>query len=320
MSNRFLRYSIIALTLAVGCTREDLSECKVDLRIQHRYTLNTENKDLFAQKVHQLALYVFDANERFYDVTFIDDAKTLGADNAFDVALPAGNYTLVTWAGEPQTYHLGEAPTGAELLTEGLRRGVTQLSDFRLRVSQEAVDTAIVTQPAHLFHGIERNIQVADVPEVQTVAIDLVKNTHLLHVSIVGLEALTRATSNPITVYVTGNNGSYCHDNTFDVTTRRVKYLPHSEVVTGDQMVSWVQLLRLMPSHPLLLTVADTRNGAIYSQFDLLPYLMQLPDYGTQEGLDREEQFNVELKIDANYKVYIKINEWQLIHVIPIMP
>ncbi|MEG1612196.1 MAG: FimB/Mfa2 family fimbrial subunit [Alistipes sp.] len=305
----------------MGCTREDLSKCKVNLQIQHTYTLNPEYKDLFAQEVHQLAVYAFDQNERFYDMKFIADASQLGVANTMGFALPVGTYTLVTWAGEPTQYVLGEAPNGASTFAEGLRRGVTTLSDFRLWISHDLADTITVTQPADLFHGTLRNVQITDMEEVNNVTIGLVKNTHIIRVSITGLDAPNADTrTNTATVYATGSNSFYRHDNNLDLSAGEIKYLPHSEEQVGDYLISTLKVLRLMPSHRLMLTTKNKNTGQIYCNFDLLPYIMQSPDYQTQDELDREKQFDVEIKIDANLHIYIKINGWQFINVIPIMP
>ncbi|MEG2282350.1 MAG: FimB/Mfa2 family fimbrial subunit, partial [Rikenellaceae bacterium] len=57
----------------------------------------------------------------------------------------------------------------------------------------------------------------------------------------------------------------------------------------------------------------------VYYNFDLLPYIMKHPSYRSQQDLDREEEFNIDLKIDNDLNVVIWINGWEITNIIPIM-
>ncbi|MEG2317245.1 MAG: FimB/Mfa2 family fimbrial subunit [Rikenellaceae bacterium] len=321
MLKRILRYFIMApiMILMLGCIKDDVSCCNPGVEIQYYYTLNRNNTDLFGQKVHNMAIYIFDKDNLFYYYKLISDDNKLQNDLPIKLKLPAGDYTIVSWGGNPEWYHFGERVDMVGTVQDGLRKGITKLSDFRLSIqSYLESDDAIAYEPVDLYYGLATPIKTF-VDKKTYSSIALINNIHKLNISITGMSHITQDTDVPLDIYCIGSNGRYGHDNTIDESVGDVKYKPTTINIKGDVATTSIKVMRLMPSYKMILSVVNMKNGVVYYNFDLLPYIMKHPSYRSQQDLDREEEFNIDLKIDNDLNVVIWINGWEITNIIPIM-
>lgn len=318
MFYRFLRYTIFGLLAFVGCTAEDRTVCPTSIKVVHSFTLNKEYADMFAQRVRRTSLYIFDDKGLFYDEKTITDPSLMEGGNTVVLDLRPGTYTVVSWGGVPEWYKIGENINGR--FSEGLTRGVSSLASFRLLLPTDAsgADMPTASEPADLFHGMTENVMVEN-GESAVIPISVIKNTHTIHLTVNGLDniAASKAAA-PIDVYVSAGNHNLYHNNTFDLSGGVVKYLPNSFLVDGTQLRTSIKVLRLVPSHPMMLVGRDAVSGTNYFNFDLLPYIMQSPTYNSQAELDRESDFDVVVTVGINLDVVVYINGWKVVNIIPI--
>ncbi|MEG0808378.1 MAG: FimB/Mfa2 family fimbrial subunit [Alistipes sp.] len=322
MLTKLFKYSIVAsLLLTCSCLKEDVSRCGAGVWVQYYYTLNPQRVNLFAEQVHQMGIFIFDHQARYYDYQLISDPAQFQNQQPIRLNLPVGDYTLVSWGGTPNWYAVGECPNGAPF-QPNLRKGVTSLTDFRLWIQwyrESGSDQAIAKEPADLYFGESTYVEVR--PGRKThVDIGLTKDTHLLNITITGIQffiPMPTPTTSPLDTYCISANGRYKYDNTFDPSAGTVKYLPSNETFGDNRMQSEIKVMRLMPETPAYLTIANRQSGEIYYHFDLLSYIMQSPSYATQQDLDREEVFDIKLDINMDLTVSVLINGWQVTNVIP---
>ncbi|MEG1645641.1 MAG: FimB/Mfa2 family fimbrial subunit [Alistipes sp.] len=312
---------LIGLLFAVSCIKEDVSNCGADVQVQYYYTLNPQQVNLFEQKVQQMGIYIFDGEGLYYDYRTINDPAQIRNNQPIRFKLPTGDYTLLSWGGTPDWYDSGER-TEETPFQFGLRKGVTRLSDFRLWIQWYKAggeEHLIAKEPADLYHGQPTQIKVGNDRATAT-RIGLIKNTHTINVLITGIEFLLpnyQPGQSLFDIYCIGGNGRYQHDNTFDKSAETVKYLPSSNQFVDNQVIASIKVMRMISEEPFWLTVADKHSGEVYFKFDMMPYIMQLPAYMTQEDIDREDEFDIKLQIGMDLSLVIWINGWKLIDVIP---
>ncbi|MEG2728197.1 MAG: FimB/Mfa2 family fimbrial subunit [Mucinivorans sp.] len=319
MLHRFLRYIIVAFMGLTGCIAEDRQACPTQVKVIYSYTTNQEYADMFASRVRQVAIYVFDANERFLKLVIANQTQLVDDGKALKVDLPPGQYTILSWAGLPSWYEIGTDRNG--VFSQDLTPGVTHLNDVRMQLPHQLPANEIIPiakEPIDLFHGLARKVNVESYGQT-LIPIDVVRNTHTIHIKVQGLSNLSSGPPNaaPLDMFLAADNGYLYADNTFHERGVGLKYLPNSSFVEADTMTTAIKTLRLMPSHPMMLTVRDALNGQIYFHFDLLPYIMQSPLLDNQKELDRQEQFDVVLDVNRQLVVTIYINGWKIITLTP---
>lgn len=345
----FKKFVIPIFTLLlVGCNlHDDLSDCGI-IRLNFRFTHNSEHTDKFKDNVRDVKFYIFD------DATgvLVEIIEATPSDIARGYAevkdLPAGKYTFVAWGGGSEEMtrggfveaHMSDAATHD--YTEFVTKGQTELDQFYMMISHDRLPDEVLGDVApktdgfeDIFHDAVEGVEVKNLTN-QTVDFDFIRNTNIIKVTVTGLEYLanynpTRAASpdQPLWVYAIGKNGRYRWDNTIDQYARTVRYEPPYTELDATRMQVDIKTLRLDLSRhtaidPIKLYVInpDTGNNMIYP-LDVMDAIGQVKDdngnflYVTQEDFDREYEFPIEISILHDLSVKISIDGWEIVNLTP---
>ncbi len=349
MFKKLIVLPILAL-LAVGCNlKEDLSDCGV-LRLSLRFTYNTEQIDRLEANVNDVHFYVFDKEtDILVDIIEVGyEEITRGYTEVED--LPAGTYTFVAWGcgdedmlgdGHFIEAHMNDSP--AHDHTRAAIIGETTLDDFYMMVDYDVLpddvlgDIAPKVDDFHdLFFANVTDVVVKN-EENQTVDFDFIRNTNVLKVNITGLEHLeadnaTRAPApgQPLDVFAIGKNGRYRWNNAICQDARTVRYEPPYTSLDDDSMQVDIKTLRLdLARHseidPIVLHVENPADGKpLISPLSVMDAIVQVKDdegnflYRTQEDIDREYEFPIDISIQPDKSVRIFISDWEIINLTPV--
>lgn len=292
--------------LLLSCMRDE-GECPVTqpgdpvVVLRMVYTHNMEQEERFAREVSHTSLYLFDGDERLYDVM---ELPTAGLDegNTVTLELPAGDYTAVAW---------GDAHTDPYEVACG-----GTLRDMTVAMACEP-DGTVSSHPGHMFHAMARfghdgvNATYADLP--------MVKNTNRVDILVYGLEPEPQqAPGELLTVSIEGTNGLYAYDRSLPG-SQMLKYLPvygfmeyDGEEVPAASFVAQ----RIVEDGDLMLSSVQTGYDEPFIH-ESLPQLIKENYTGSDfaDYLDREDHFTVKISVEKNRDgryvvVSIQINDW----------
>jgi hypothetical protein len=228
----------------------------------------------------------------------------------------------------------------------GVQTGMTTLDNFRKMLDLESAAprsrsigevTPTNTGFDHLFHANVQAVAVntgSQAAADQTVLLDFMRNTSTLRVTVTGLEHVSGIDPDtPIQMFVTARNGRYYFDNSIGTFAREVIYeKPHKEL-TANRMVTEIKIQRLVTerhlgtgSDPVLLSLRHPATGDdIIVPVNILDVITRNPLYTTQEQIDRESLFEIELALQplaasVGLGVIIRINEWLIVDLDPGTP
>lgn len=303
-----------------SCIREDTSDCNISaLHLSFRYTLNNQNSDLFGSEVHQVTVYVFDANGKYIG-NYWEIGDKLISNYIMTIPLPEGSYQTVVFCDNLNTFSAGWVDSPTNLFHGELQPGVTTVADFRVMLkSKEGTDGYLAPEsvPGDLYAGYVANaLSTHNVSDITY--IDLMKDTKNIKIKISGLNFLTRSAIIP-EVYVTAKNGRYKSDNSIDTLHRTLKYMPHNTSVANDTINSELKTMRLMTGYePMLVIKHPVTSGYIFNR-DITELILSNPKYVSQKDIDREDTFVFEVSFSqADNDLSVSINGWEVNMVIPI--
>lgn len=326
-----------------GCIKEDLSGCPTagKLDVELTYTLhNTTDADgnpvdLFAQQVHRVEVFVFDAQGR-YVKTVTDDEPNRSAVRSSRAAhagtyhkqieLPTGEYRLVVW--------------GNRYDRESVASGTERLETGRVSLRQLASTDQVTLLSDSLFHGMTAQAVTVKNGEEQTVPVSLTKDRNDVRLVVrYRAKGQTEVSTYPIpasqtTAYLTDHNGTYDFTNAV-ASAQTFTYQPgrfgpeydkafHGLLPAGayptEQDYCYVadfSCLRLMKDHTDARIVVNRKGTEVYSR-SLMELITKVEKYRTQEALDREDRYLIELLLeydpaDANTLISISINGWNVV-------
>jgi hypothetical protein len=318
---KILAFSLIVFLLG-GCINEDRSNCSRGLRLQFLYTHNNQNEDLLAEQVGDILVYMFDMTTRL--LTYVVRVGPEGIARGYvDVDIPGGLYTMVAWAGSDGDMIQGGYAVNATV-------GSTTLDDFHMMLVAESLPdnpyAEVKSQNpdfGDLFFALVENVSVTNGwGGRQSVTFAFIKNTSTVRVVVSGLGMLNRSQNLPIDVFTTGQNWRYCYDDAIDGSPARKLYQPYDGSASDDTMTANIRQQRLDISQtdaaPVLLYVRnDELDSDMIAPLNLLSAIRQNPAYQTQQDIDREDLFVIEISILYDLSIRITINEWEIIYLTP---
>lgn len=309
-------FIVVAATLFVSCTKEDLSMCNSGLQLRFSYMLNDKNINLFGDEVDHVTVFAFDADGRYW-ATFSDAGSHLNNDYVMTLPLPVGRYTLICWGGDMAQYNpLAMIDEGADV-REPLTKGVTTLEQFRLLVKQQENVEAL-----GLYYGKAEDVESKTTAQ-QTYPIELIKNSNTIRVHFTGIENMPQSAqlkadqTSLFDVTITAQNGRYDHENNIPSAAKTVLYKPHTISEKPNDLTYDSNMLRLMIGHRPMLRVVNSQTGEEVCNFNIVEAIMKDPKYKTQKEIDRVDFFPFEFNIGSDMSVSITINGWSIIDVIP---
>lgn len=321
-----------------GCIKDDLSDCPINVepepepepepttgtfRLALTYTMhNTQEDDgtyvdLFSQQVRKVDVFVFDESGRFIQQITEEAAPQFAENYTKEIELPGGGYQFVVWGNhyEDETVHnYGDITT---LLEEGRMTLLQTLSS--------STDIGMLTDS--LFHGCTPQTVTVENGKDQVVPIDLMKNRNDVRVVVRWREkGMTEGYcqhtehAQSITATLTDNNAVHDFLNNI-VDKQEVTYQPgrfpewYNPFFHGERdiypterknvYVADFSELRLMKDNAdSRLVIRNAKGTVVYDHALTGPngLITQLEQYQTQEALDREDRYLIELLFECEHE------------------
>lgn len=318
MKRLFINISMALLLLLLqSCIKEDSSICESGLLLKFRYTLNDQYTNLFYPEVRRVTVYVFDSNGKYVD-TFSEQGSMLTNDYVMRLPLPEGTYSAVVYGGDFTTYSAGELNKETNQLNEALRRGVSDVNDFRAELeSKNGTGNYLypLSTPDDLYAGLAKTAVSTPINPIVT-EIDLIKDTKKIKVKMSGTDPVAK----PLDVYITAKNGRYLYDNSLDQTHGTFMFLPIHSSATSNSMEVDLKIMRLMLGGLPMLVIKDKATQDVILSKNIIDLILLTGKYKTQEDFDREDEFVFEITLGSyanNFVISISINGWKINEVTP---
>lgn len=319
-------YALLALLLFLqSCLREHTSMCESWLLLRFRYTLNNQYANLFGAEVRKVTVYVFDAGGKYVG-SFSEQGSQLTDDYVMRIALPEGKYSVVAYGGDFTTFQTGEVDGESSMLNNTLRKGETNITDFRMELSNISGGENYlypVAVPDDLYAGFVTEA-VAMVGNDEVTEMELIKDTKNIVVRITNVEPVAlqpvSTAEMPFDVYVTALNGRYLADNNIDLNHGTLKYTPVNTTTGTNSMEANLKIIRLMLGQTARLIVRSNLTSAVVYDENMIDQILLNPKYKTQQDIDREDQFVFEIGVQTegnDVRITISINGWEINTIIP---
>lgn len=296
MKYRILLTLSLLLLLLTGCTKEDLSACATSTADKYNFkcsfALNDEHTDQFSKLVNKVDLYIFDSSGLLAKhISEVNDHLPEGY--TIPVDLNHGTYTAVLYGTVNGNTEVVVGTKQGNLTTplKPMKEGESRLSDMRLMLNsitgQTDKDLGVI------LHGMVPKFTVTSQPDTHEVL--FTRDTHVVELNISGLESqISKALSLPdVAVRIECNNKAYLYDNTLDMELGQVTYAPYGQDYSNNILVSRLSVLRLFKEHPMILKIYS--GNSVILQLDLTAEIMKSPSYTTNEDLDREDKFVIDI-------------------------
>ena len=243
-----------------------------------------------------------------------------------ELTVAEGQYTIVTWCGADFSDDYEVVAVGpAGTLTGVFVKGETRLADMRLRAKADGVSN---TRMGNLFWSELTKVTVTRGVNQVRLNSQLQKNSNLVEVVLKGVGEVSptsRAGDAPADsryeVRLSTVAGVYNFDNTTDRSlSSDYVYLPYEAESKGGDLYMRLRTMRLFIDTPVTLTVTDRRTGAVLYSADLIELIMKNPAYKTQEDLDREDVYRIEVgggSTTPGTGITITVNGWEVIVLVP---
>lgn len=318
---------LLAVILAIGCTKENMEDCFSGVRLCFRFTLHEEPEkgDLFGKNVGHVRVYVFDEAGILQRVE-AEKGQALANSYVMSLDLQPGRYSIVAWASDNEdffrTYNqcqIINQPNASPAYKE-LEVGKSRLEDLRILLESEAADgypeniKPTVNNFDDLFFGavgtrsndgkslytiLPVEVRYAEIIEYE---VELIRNTNIVRITIEGLEYLagnTKVAPAPeelFDIWATGTNTQYQYDNIICTHAPSVRNFPQYSSPAANTIQADVKVERLewtKQSGERLKLHVNLKNGKIFYSGELLSLLTEAKDingnyiYKNQEDLDR---------------------------------
>lgn len=297
------------MLLLQSCIKEDLSICESELLLRFRYTLNDQYANLFDSEVNRISVYVFDSNGKYVD-TFSEQGNKLTNDYVMHIPLPEGKYSVIVSGGDFTTYSAGELDSQTNTLNQTLRKGVTDINDFRVdlnNISSTENYLYPASIPDDLYAGLVTDA-VSTSGNSDVTDVELIKDTKKIKVKITGTDVI----GDPLDIYIIAQNGRYKFDNSIDLSLGTFKYTPINTLVQPNYTEADLKMMRLMlKQSPMLVIKNRTTSNVIYNE-NMIDQILQTKQYASQADLDREDEFIFEITVVNNVAVSVFINGWKI--------
>lgn len=288
---------LLAALLVCSCIRDNRDDCRYPVSVKFTFTHNTQGTDLFdTEGIDNIHLFVYDYRNRLALKQQLPSSR-LTPENTYNLMLPAGRYTLIAWAGDPQATYRYESE---EYLPQAL-----------IKLQREPDGTATLP-PGKLFHGICIPV-LSGVVGKDAYEADLRKNTNDIRVIIKGKGTFVPRPDD-FGCILTAVNGDYNFENRTHGNDR-VRYIPRT-ATHGKEVHCDFTVLRLWDGDDSQLKLtyhpnAATRTGTTIYDGSLSKLLLKKP--GTD--LELEDKFELVFTVDPQNPadVTLTVNGWGVV-------
>lgn len=220
---------------------------------------------------------------------FDSDGKCMGMlRNVSGAELPDGVYTFVAWG------------SSCDNLENCYSAECSELSDFRVKVKDPA-------QFSDLYYAIAEDVRIKS---GTVVAMKFTRHTSTVRVKVV--EAGTRVDS-PLDIYIKGRKGMYGHDGRVHGEAPEHRYYG----VDGDIRIQRLDV-DFHVENPVTLHI-ESGGEALIKPFDVVQTLLKSPLYFTQEDLDDEDIFEIEVRLGVDLVITILVDGYVIEIIEPII-
>ena len=349
--------------LLTSCVRENIDDCSANLKLKFTFTLHTNKENRFGPDIQVVRVYFFDESGTLVHIQQGQGA-VLTNDYVMNVQLIPSKFTIIAWGGSNEDFansfhegHMNDPFT--QDYKNGVTLGKTTLSDFRIflnyNIAYDYPEDIIPTivEFDDLYYGaagirqsgtsnyIFEQVEVRS-GVVNEKRIELIRNSNILKVTIIGIENLQRlnhsgyginvapSAADVLQVWLSARNGCYKYDNSFSEYAAMVRFPAIYRSLDEHSMVVDVKIMRLdMVKHraePIYLTILNPATGAVYPPqgIDIVNTLLQAKNpetgeyiYQSQEDFDKIYQHPITIEIMANLQVRIFVHDWEIIIVHP---
>jgi len=147
-----------------------------------------------------------------------------------------------------------------------------------------------------------------------TGVVDLMKNTNKIEVRVKGIADGSSAR-------ITSDNGRFNSENVTPADAGTIIYVPYySASQADDTRVFQFDVLRLYTDGHLFLKLLNPDGTDVIPGFtkDLINAIMSSPAYHTQEDLDREDTYLIELVLSKDGVIIsLRVNGWETVSTTP---
>lgn len=336
---------LLTAAMLTGCNIwEDLPECPPEVsnaKVWFSFSFTYHNiqedngqyKELFGETATRTDLFIFDKGGTL--VKLVTDQQGPFTDNyRVPVELPDGEYRAVAWNNLYDSGYTKLIPDAIE--------GVTNIEDLKVQLT-ELNSQKITLQPATMLYGETNLFTLTSSSENntdKTIPISLIRNIHELNFAINWRDKKTKelcpfwSHADSTRIYIDDNNGTIDFTNRLqptDAFTYIPKYLSGAQAGKTKQLTdesnaatlrAESSVLRLFTSSKHILRICrlqpDGSEKEVYRRNLMSDFIS--PIYKTQEEIDRQGIFNIEIEFecehpDPNIKwvaISISINGWKL--------
>lgn len=228
------RLAVLCLmcSLLASCIHDDYSECLSDVGIRVTFKNNTA-VDWLEGEVTRLDFFIFDENGKFYS-RVTDSKGPFVNDYAKKLPLPYDKFKIVVWGNLYDDRQISET----------LVKGVTDIDDLKINIVTSQTRAVTPPIPNPVFPTLENFIQPTpstlfwgetayirpSIDKMDDVVIDLLKNTHDIHVTLrwknlEGFYDFSTEHQRTTRAYIVGSNGDLAFNNSLP-RERNVTYVP----------------------------------------------------------------------------------------------
>lgn len=280
--------------------------------LQPRYLLHTGEGDRFGEAVCHIDVYAFDSLG-IYRKMFWDEGPHLQNDYRMPVDLPEGKWFFLCLGGKVSDYEIGVFKAGIPWqFNSGIIPGITTLSDFRVKMKTGQQQTSGYSLGDLFFGRLDSVEIIAD--NGGTGIVELMKNTNKLEVRVKGI-------TDDSSARITSNNGRFNSENLTPADAGTIIYVPYySASQTDDTRIFQFDVLRLYTDGHLFLDLLNPDGTDVFPGFakELINVIMLSPAYNTQEDLDREDSYLIELTLSKDgVIVSLRVNGWETVSTTP---
>lgn len=288
------------LSLLTSCIKEDLSDCQPagTTRLQFSYATPCNPVPAYPADIDSLHLFVFDTRGIFTG-EYIQSGVRLSEDYSYEITLPQGEHTIVTWAGKgnacqtvPEIFIAGTTTFNEVVLS--LRKSMDFQTGF--------TDSVLVSEQS-LYFGSQT------VKTGTNYTVNLTKNTTGINVSVSGLKP-----ESGYRLSITGDDLHYKFDNSF-TSSGKLNYIQPLLSDAKGKAGAYIDMLNPGKGDHPVITISRADGSNVFSR-DLVDLITKhMPDV----NFDCINNFDVEIVFPytpddstTDMSVTITINGWEL--------
>lgn len=286
---------------------------------------NGQYKELFAETTQRIDLFYFDAETGLLQKSFSDQQVPASGTYRIPVDLPGGRYVALAWSN----LYANQATAISHPVPQA---GVTHLDEMTVYLSEsaEAGKSLITLHPTPQLWGTTDVFEVdpAGYEHDSVIPADFIRDTNIIDCYIRWRDKDTKKIcplwmhADSTRIYIDAENSTYALKDNLPVPADSVVYIPAyltgsladrnasataatvADSIAAATLETRFTVMRLLNGrHPFLRITRVQPNGSeleVYRKDLMNDFISHF--YKTQESIDREERFVIELEFECEHK------------------